>query len=128
MLQAHGQTNVAEPSCSHVKPATRPRQCNRFRSGYHGHGALHPLISTINRETTEMPRELRSADALCRDLMNAVCESEGKAPNIGGDTHPSIARAYAFQLINEAKRAINSRQPSAPGPETPYHTAAGTGM
>jgi hypothetical protein len=61
-----------------------------------------------------MPMELYSADAFARDLVNAISESEGKPLNTGSGFHEGIDREYAFRLISEAKRAINSGQ-NAPG-------------
>ncbi|RYY14042.1 MAG: hypothetical protein EON55_09170 [Alphaproteobacteria bacterium] len=53
-----------------------------------------------------MPMELYSSEAFVRDLVNAISKSEGKPMNIGGARHHGIDRPYAFQLITEAKRAV----------------------
>ena len=53
-----------------------------------------------------MPMELYSSEAFVRDIVNAISESEGKPLYIGGNHHQSIDRDYAFQLISEAKKAI----------------------
>ena len=53
-----------------------------------------------------MPMELYSSEAFVRDLVNAISKSEGKPLNIGGPRHQGIDRLYAFQLITEAKRAV----------------------
>ena len=55
-----------------------------------------------------MPMELYSSEAFVRDVVNAISKSEGKPLNIGnaGPSHRSVDRAYAFQLITEAKKAV----------------------
>ena len=53
-----------------------------------------------------MPMELYSSEAFVRDLVNAISSCEGKPMNIGGARHQGIDRLYAFQLITEAKRAV----------------------
>lgn len=53
-----------------------------------------------------MPMELYSSEAFVRDIVNAISESEGKPLNIGSTHHQGIDRDYAFQLISEAKKAI----------------------
>ena len=64
-----------------------------------------------------MPMELYSSEAFVRDIVNAISESEGKPLNIGSTHHQGIDRAYAFQLISEAKRAIEGNTgPSAANP------------
>ena len=50
--------------------------------------------------------ELYSSDAFVRDIVNAISRSEGKPLNIGGNGQQGIQRNYAFQLISEAKRAV----------------------
>lgn len=56
-----------------------------------------------------MPMELYSSEALVRDLVNAISNAEGKPLNLGGNHHRDIDRAYAFQLIVEAKRALDGQ-------------------
>ena len=69
-----------------------------------------------------MPMELYSSEAFVRDLVNAISKSEGKPMNIGGERHQGIDRLYAFQLITEAKRAVegnfagNGAAPAAKAP------------
>ncbi len=64
-----------------------------------------------------MPMELYSSEAFVRDIVNAISESEGKPLNIGSTHHQGIDRGYAFQLIGEAKRAIEGNAgPSADDP------------
>jgi hypothetical protein len=53
-----------------------------------------------------MPMELYSSEAFVRDIVNAISSSEGKPLNIGGNYHKEIDRAYVFQLISEAKKAV----------------------
>jgi hypothetical protein len=53
-----------------------------------------------------MPMELYSSEAFVRDIVNAISSSEGKPLNIGGKHHEGIDRAYIFQLISEAKKAV----------------------
>ena len=53
-----------------------------------------------------MPMELYSSEAFVRDIANAISSSEGKPLNFGGNHHQGIDRDYAFQLITEAKMAI----------------------
>lgn len=53
-----------------------------------------------------MPMELYSSEAFVRDIVNAISKSEGKPLNIGGTRHQGIDRDYAYQLITEAKKAI----------------------
>lgn len=53
-----------------------------------------------------MPMELYSSEAFVRDIVNAISKSEGKPLNIGGNHHQGIDRDYAFQLISEAKKAL----------------------
>jgi hypothetical protein len=50
--------------------------------------------------------ELYSSEAFVRDIVNAISSSEGKPLNIGGKHHEGIDRAYVFQLISEAKKAV----------------------
>ncbi|MBW4024678.1 MAG: hypothetical protein HIU92_16395 [Proteobacteria bacterium] len=54
-----------------------------------------------------MPMELYSSEAFVRDIVNAISESEGKPLNIGSTHHQGIDRAYAYQLIADAKRAVD---------------------
>jgi hypothetical protein len=64
-----------------------------------------------------MPMELYSSEAFVRDIVNAISEAEGKPLNIGGNHHQGIDRAYAFQLISDAKRAVEGNAASsAPSP------------
>jgi hypothetical protein len=56
-----------------------------------------------------MPMELYSSEAFVRDVVNAISSSEGKPLNIGENHHKDIDRAYAFQLISEARRAVNGQ-------------------
>lgn len=64
-----------------------------------------------------MPMELYSSEAFVRDIVNAISRSEGKPLNIGGACHQGIDRGYAFQLISEAKKAIEGNaSPSATDP------------
>jgi len=64
-----------------------------------------------------MPMELYSSEAFVRDIVNAISESEGKPLNIGSTHHQGIDRGYAFQLVSEAKRAIEGNTgPSAANP------------
>jgi hypothetical protein len=56
-----------------------------------------------------MPMELYSSEAFVRDIVNAISESEGKPLNIGSTHHQGIDRAYAYQLISEAKKAIEGQ-------------------
>ncbi len=63
-----------------------------------------------------MPMELYSSEAFVRDIVNAVSKSEGKPLNIGGSRHHGIDRGYAFQLISEAKKAVEGSFGSAPSP------------
>jgi hypothetical protein len=58
-----------------------------------------------------MPMELYSSEAFVRDIVNAISKSEGKPVNIGGADHADIDRAYVFQLINEAKQAVEGHVP-----------------
>ena len=61
--------------------------------------------------------ELYSSEAFVRDIVNAVSKSEGKPLNIGGSRHHGIDRDYAFQLISEARRAVEGAAgSSAPSP------------
>jgi hypothetical protein len=53
-----------------------------------------------------MPMELYSSEAFVRDIANAISKSEGRPLNIGGTRHQGIDRDYAYQLITEAKKAI----------------------
>ena len=53
-----------------------------------------------------MPMELYSSEAFIRDIVNAISKSEGKPLYIGGNRHQGIERDYAFQLISEAKKAL----------------------
>jgi hypothetical protein len=53
--------------------------------------------------------ELYSSEAFIRDIVNTISSSEGKPLNIGGKHHKDIDRAYAFQLIGEAKKAIEGQ-------------------
>jgi hypothetical protein len=50
--------------------------------------------------------ELYSSEALVRDMVNAISRSEGKPLNIGGNHHEGIDRSYIFQLVSEAKNAV----------------------
>ena len=61
-----------------------------------------------------MPMELYSSEAFIRDIANAISESEGKPLNIGGTYHHGIDRAYAYQLIAEAKKAIEGQPVKQP--------------
>lgn len=74
-----------------------------------------------------MPMELYSSEALIRDLVNAISSSEGKPLNLGGHDHRGIDRAYAYQLIVEAKRAyegqVGTAAPSAAGQQAASRTA-----
>lgn len=74
-----------------------------------------------------MPMELYSSEAFVRDLVNAISNAEGKPLNIGGNHHRRIDRAYAFQLIVEAKRALEGQtgtsEPSAAGEKAASRTA-----
>ena len=64
-----------------------------------------------------MPMELYSSEAFVRDIVNAISRSEGKPLNIGGTRHQGIDRGYAFQLISEAKKAVEGNAgPSAADP------------
>lgn len=66
-----------------------------------------------------MPMELYSSEAFVRDIVNAISESEGKPLNIGSTHHQGIDRDYAFQLISEAKKAIEGKfGPSASSPSS----------
>jgi hypothetical protein len=56
-----------------------------------------------------MPMELYSSEAFVRDVVNAISSSEGKPLDIGGSHHKDIDRAYTFQLISDAKRAVNGQ-------------------
>ena len=56
-----------------------------------------------------MPMELYSSEAFVRDIVNAISESEGKPLNIGSTHHQGIDRTYAYQLIAEAKKAIEGQ-------------------
>lgn len=56
-----------------------------------------------------MPMELYSSEAFVRDIVNAISESEGKPLNIGSTHHQGIDRAYAYQLIAEAKKAVEGQ-------------------
>lgn len=58
-----------------------------------------------------MPMELYSSEAFVRDIVNAISEAEGKPLNFGGNHHQGIDRSYAFQLITEAKQAIEGNFP-----------------
>jgi hypothetical protein len=53
-----------------------------------------------------MPMELYSSEALVRDIVNAISSSEGKPLNIGGNHHEGIDRSYLFELVSEAKKAV----------------------
>ncbi len=53
-----------------------------------------------------MPMELYSSEAFVRDIVNAISRAEGKPINIGGKHSEAVDRAYVFQLISEAKRAL----------------------
>jgi hypothetical protein len=57
-----------------------------------------------------MPMELYSSEAFVRDIVNAISSSEGKPLNIGGNYHKDIDRAYVFQLISEAKKAVDGQR------------------
>ncbi len=74
-----------------------------------------------------MPMELYSSEAFVRDLVNAISNSEGKPLNIGGNHHRGIDRAYAFDLIVQAKRALEGQtdasEPSAAGEKAASRTA-----
>lgn len=64
-----------------------------------------------------MPMELYSSEAFVRDIVNAISKSEGKPLNLGGSRHQGINRDYAFQLISEARKAVEgSFGHSAPSP------------
>lgn len=64
-----------------------------------------------------MPMELYSSEAFVRDIVNAISKSEGKPLNLGGSRHQGIDRGYAFQLISEARKAVEgSFGHSAPSP------------
>ena len=64
-----------------------------------------------------MPMELYSSEAFVRDVVNAISKSEGKPLNIGGSRHHGIDRDYAFQLISDAKKAVEGTLGlSAPSP------------
>jgi hypothetical protein len=56
-----------------------------------------------------MPMELYSSEAFVRDIVNAISSSEGKPLNIGGMQHKDIDRAYVFELIAEAKKAVEGQ-------------------
>ena len=56
-----------------------------------------------------MPMELYSSEAFVRDIVNAISESEGKPLNFGSTHHQGIDRAYAYQLIAEAKKALEGQ-------------------
>ena len=56
-----------------------------------------------------MPMELYSSEAFVRDIVNAISESEGKPLNIGSTHHQGIDRAYAYQLIADAKKAVEGQ-------------------
>ena len=60
-----------------------------------------------------MPMELYSSEALIRDLVNAISNAEGRPINIGGNHHRDIDRLYAFQLIVEAKHAVDGTAATA---------------
>jgi hypothetical protein len=61
-----------------------------------------------------MPMELYSSEAFVRDIVNAISESEGKPLNIGSSYHQGIDRTYAWQLIAEAKKAIEGQPVTQP--------------
>ena len=65
-----------------------------------------------------MPMELYSSEAFVRDIVNAISESEGKPLNIGSTHHQGIDRAYAYQLIADAKKAVEGQPVSQRGRAT----------
>ncbi len=53
-----------------------------------------------------MPMVLYTSEELIRDIVNAVSSSEGKPVDIGGREHKNIDRTYLYELVAEAKRAV----------------------
>jgi hypothetical protein len=65
--------------------------------------------------------ELYSSEAFVRDIVNAISSSEGKPVNIGGtEHHKRIDRRYIFELISQAKKAVEGQQ----APLTPKEAKA----
>ena len=74
-----------------------------------------------------MPMELYSSEAFVRDLVNAISRAEGRPLNIGGNRHSGIDRAYAFQLIAQARKAIEGNagpEGNAPATKQPVSRSA----